>query len=73
MSWNGKNGMKLSGGLGNSVYQPKVHIYPADGSGRDVHCFMHPRKIDTMENERPTFVTQIGQSGRNKSPNIPMP
>ena len=57
MSWNGNNGMKLSGGLGNSVYQPKVHIYPADGTGRDVHCFMHTRKIDTFENERPKFIT----------------
>jgi len=57
MSWNGKQGMKLSGGLGNSVFHPKVHIYPADGSGRDVHCFMHPRSIDTMQVEANKFNT----------------
>ena len=71
MSWNGKQGMKLSGGLGNSVYKPKVHVYPADGSGRDVHCFMHPRAIDTLEYDPPKFDTNVnGNNGRNKSPTI---
>ena len=48
MSWNGMNGMKLSGGLGNSIFQPKAHIYPPDGSGRDAHCFTHARNIDSF-------------------------
>ena len=71
MSWNGAQGMKLSGGLGNSVYHPKPHIYPADGSGRDVHCFTHARAIDTQFNEPPKFDTSVGTSGKNKSPVIP--
>ena len=72
MSWNGKQGMKLSGGLGNSVFHPRVHIYPADGSGRDVHCFMHPRTIDTMQVDPPTFQTSTGNTGK-KSPVLQMP
>lgn len=59
MSWNGKQGMKLSGGLGNSVFQPRVKIYQADGSGRDVHCFMHPRTIDIMMDEAGKFDTSM--------------
>ena len=67
MSWNGKQGMKLSGGLGNSVFNPKVHIYPADGSGRDVHCFTHTRGIDTYDYDLPALNTNAtGYSGQHK-------
>ena len=62
--------MKLSCGLGNSVYHPKPHIYPADGTGRDVHCFTHARPIDTRFDEAPKFDTSVGTSGKNKSPTI---
>ena len=66
------NGMKLSGGLGNSVFQPKTHIYPANGSGRDTHCFTHPRNIDSYQQPPPKFDTGIkANNGRNKSPNLP--
>ena len=72
MSWNGKKGMKLSGGLGNAVFHPRVHIYPADGTGRDVHCFMHPRTIDTMPVEAAKFNTSTANTGR-KSPQMTIP
>ena len=70
MSWNGKQGVKMSGGLGNSVFQPKMHHYPADGSGRDVHCFTHGRAIDNAIEEPPNILTSTGTSGRNKSPTM---
>ena len=63
--------MKLSGGLTHSVFQPKAHIYPADGTGRDVHCFTHARAIDTSIVEPAKFNTSIKtNNGHNKSPNI---
>ena len=65
------NGMKLSGGLGNSVFQPKAHFYPPDGSGRDAHCFTHARIIDSFQQQPPKFDTGIkANNGRNKSPNL---
>ena len=71
MSWNGMNGMKLSGGLGNTVFQPKTKIYGADGTGRDVHCFTHARNLDSFQPEAPKFVTDLrDNNGRKKSPNL---
>ena len=67
MSWNGKKGMKLSGGLDNAIFHPRVHIYPANGSGRDVHCFMHPRTIDTMPESIDKFNTSTAKTGRKSS------
>jgi len=62
MSWNGKQGIKMSGGLGNAVFMPKSHNYPADGSGRDVHCFTHGRVVEGMIDEPPKFMTNTGIS-----------
>ena len=74
MSWNGKQGMQCSAGLGSSVYKPKEYYRQADGTGRDVHCFKHPRSIDTFNYELPNFETNVNAgSGRNKSPQIAVP
>lgn len=57
--------------LGNSVFQPKVVSYRADGSGRDAHCFTNPRAIDTMDADLGKMITNVaGNNGRNKSPTI---
>ena len=73
MSFHGTNRLNV-GGLGNSVFQPKVKNYVSDGSGRDVHCFSHARPIDTMNNEPPKFNTSTTMTAgqRHKSPIIPM-
>ena len=66
--------MQVSAGLGHSVYKPKEFYRQADGTGRDVHCFKHPRKIDTYQSELPNFDTNINSgSGRNKSPVLAVP
>lgn len=67
MSWNGKKGMKLSGGLGSSVFQPRHHLYPPDGTGRDVYCFTAVRMIDTKEDDLGKFNSSL--NGK-KTPNI---
>ena len=70
MNWDGIKGTKIIGALGNSVFQPKHNHYPADGTGRDIHCFTNPRPIDSMIDEPVKFNTSTNQTGRNKSPTI---
>ena len=67
MNWNGRKGMKLSGGLGNSVFHTKQHLYPPDGTGRDVHCFTNPRMIDTKEDDLGKFNSSLND---RKTPNM---